>query len=392
MAIGHLSDTPMTHPESLVARPDLRRMFAPLLLLLGCGHTEPFASIPSGTDQPFDATPPIRLTLNQGPDRGATWLPDGSGILYSAQQLGRRDRDVCFAVLPPTGGRQRQMTCDLSPAGRNLTDALESFAAAPDGRLAFLAASSSIGATSPDQQGIVLGSVDDPINYRVLQPVPYALPGDRLYGGVSQLQWLSSNRVLYLGERVLYYKACLGCPLDTLRSGLDATWLAVDEVDPSPQRILGTENASGVSTGSNENEVYYTLGGDTRVFLQSLSDGAVSVVHDFASAGIARDVHVMGNRIAVVVGGRVAFGTDPLLGTMQWDSGGVLHVVDLQAGTDVTLDGPGLFRRPQISPSGSAIVAEGYSLIVTQAMLPGGEIQSDTTVSERGDLFLFGQP
>jgi hypothetical protein len=77
---------------------------------------------------------------------------------------------------------------------------------------------------------------------------------------------------------------------------------------------------------------------------------------------------------------------------MQWDSGGVLHVVDLQAGTDVTLDGPGLFRRPQISPSGSAIVAEGYSLIVTQAMLPGGEIQSDTTVSERGDLFLFGQP
>jgi hypothetical protein len=347
-------------------------MFPPLalLLLLGCGHTEPFASIPSGTDQPFDATPPMRLTLNQGPDRGATWLPDGSGILYSAQQLGRRDRDVCLAVIPPTGGRQRQMTCDLSPAGSSLTDAMEWFAAAPDRRLAFLAASSNIGATSPDQQGIVLASVADPVNHRVLQPVPYALPGDRLYGGVSQLQWLSSNRLLYLGERVLYASTCPACPPDTLRSGLDATWLSVDQADPSPQPIPGTEYASGVAAGSNENEVYYTLGGDSKVFLQSLSDGAVSVVHDFAAAGIARDVHVLGNRMAVVVGGRVAFGTDPFLGTMQWDSGGVLHVVDLQAGTDVTLDGPGLFRRPQISPSGSAIVAEGYSLIVTQVMLP----------------------
>ena len=55
------------------------------LLVLACGHTEPFSTPPYGTNQPFDPTPPVRLTLNTGPDRGASWLPDGSGILYSAQ-------------------------------------------------------------------------------------------------------------------------------------------------------------------------------------------------------------------------------------------------------------------------------------------------------------------
>src|SRR5688572_10113746 len=97
---AHLFDTRMTHPESPAVRPESQKLFAPLafLLLLGCGHTEPFGSTPGGTEQPFDPSPPVRLTLNQGPDRGAAWLPDGSGILYSAQQLGRDDHDVCLAL------------------------------------------------------------------------------------------------------------------------------------------------------------------------------------------------------------------------------------------------------------------------------------------------------
>jgi hypothetical protein len=200
------------------------------------------------------------------------------------------------------------------------------------------------------------------------------------------VRWWGGNRLLYLGEQVLYLKACLGCPLDTLRTGLDATWLSVGDMNATPQRIPGTDYASGVSPGSNENEVYYTIGGDSRVFRRSLSDGTVSVIHDFGAAGIARDVHVVGNRMAAVVGGRVTFGVDPTAGQVQWDSGGTLHVVDLQGGTDAVLDGPGLFRRPQISPSGSSVVVEVYPLIIT----PGDE--ADTTVSRSGDLYLYGQP
>jgi hypothetical protein len=366
-----------------------RRLLA-LLAVAGCEHSEPFGSRSFDTDQPFDPTPPVRLTLNRGPDRRAAWLPDGSAILYSTQLVGRRDNDVCLAALPPTGGIQRSLTCDLSPSGAGTTDALESAAPAEDGRLAFVAATSGIGELSPEAESIVLASVDHPASRRVLRTVPYTIPGNPTHGGVSQLRWLGPNRLLYLGELVVRRQPCAQCQYDTLRSGLDVVWLDVDDPAASPQALPGTDFASGVSPGSSADEIYYTLGGDARVYRQLLSTGAVSVVRDFGAAGIARDVHVLGNRMAVVVGGRVAFGVDPLLGPAQWDSGGVLHVVNLQDGTAVALEGPGLVRRPQLSPSGTAVIAELYPLIITTPV--DGIPIPDTTVSRVGDLYLFGQP
>jgi hypothetical protein len=354
---------------------------------MGCGHTEPFGSPTFGTDQPFDPGPPVRLTLNRGADRRAAWLTDGTAILYSTQLLDRRDNDVCLALLPPTGGRQRGLTCDLSPNGSTLTETLESAAPASDGRLALVAAISSIGALTPDSQSLVLASVQDPATRRSLVRIPYSIPGGRLHGGLSQLRWLGPHRLLYLGESVTVLRPCQFCPLDTLRSGLDGVVID-DDGATFPQTIPGTEFASGVSPGSSEDEIFYTLGGDTRVYRRFLSSGAVDVVHDFGPAGIARDVHVVGNRMAAVVGGRVTFGIDPSMGPTQWDSGGTLHVVNFQDGSDLTLDGPGLFRRPQLSPSGSSVITEVYPLIIT--FLGPGFV--DTTVSRVGDLYHLGQP
>ncbi len=91
-----------------------------------------------------------------------------------------------------------------------------------------------------------------------------------------------------------------------------------------------------------------------------------------------------------MVGGRVAFGVNPVLGPIQRDSGGVVHVVDLAAGIDRPLDGPGLlFRRPALSPDGAHLVAEGYP--VTIFNFPDG-VTADTTVGQSGDLYLFDIP
>ncbi|MBA3319723.1 MAG: hypothetical protein H0T50_16750, partial [Gemmatimonadales bacterium] len=94
-------------------RPTRWTAFA-LLSLLGqstaCSHSDPFSN-PQGTDTPFDPGPPVRLTLNQAHDGNPAWLADGSGILYSAQQLDRPDTDVCLAELPATGGSQRRLIC-----------------------------------------------------------------------------------------------------------------------------------------------------------------------------------------------------------------------------------------------------------------------------------------
>jgi hypothetical protein len=355
--------------------------------MMGCGHTDPFGSPRFDPDQPFDPTPPVQLTLNRGADRRAAWLPDRSAIFYSTQLLGRQDSDVCLAMLPSAGGRQRALTCDLSPNSGTLTEALESAAPAADGRLAFVAATSTIGSILPAEEALVLGSVEDPATRRVLTRIPYTAPGGRRHTGLSQLRWWGPNRLLYLGESVTTLRPCELCERDTLRSGLDAVVLDADGI-ALPQAIPGTDYASGVSPGSSEDEIFYTLGGDSRVYRQFRSSGAVDVVHDFGPAGIVRDVHVIGNHLAAVVGGRVSFGTDPLLGPTQWDSGGTLHLVDLQDGSDMIIDGPGLFRRPQLSPSGAGIVAEVFPLLIT--FNPDGTI--DTTVSRVGDLYLFGQP
>jgi hypothetical protein len=387
----------MTQLGELKRRPVVGRLATGLALwaVSGCGHSEPFGSGSYDTDQPFDATPPIQLTLNRGPDRRPAWMPDGSAIVYATQGVGTRDADVCLATLPPTGGRQRSLVCDLSPDAPNLTEVIESAAPAADGRLAFYAATSRIGFPTPETESLSLGSVADPAIRTSLLTIPYTIPGHRIHGGVSGIRWLGSSQLLFIGEAVSLFTPCNGCALDTLRSGIEAVSLNL-ESGVAPQPIPGTDNASGVSPGGTEDEIYYTIGGDSRVYRRILSTGEVSIAFDFGSLGIARDVHVVGTRMAAVVGGRVHFADDPSFGPTQWDSGGVVHVVDLQSGSDVALQDPadlGLYRRPQLSPSGSELVAERFPLVLLPIMDENGVVIGvDTLVVRIGDLYRFGQP
>jgi hypothetical protein len=388
----------MTQPAVPRQYPPLESWIKLLALctLCGCGHSEPFTPGNFGTDQPFNPTPPVQLTLNHGHDRRAAWLPDESAILYSTQLEGSRDHDICLAVLPPTGGRQRQLTCELNPNAAELTEALESAAPAADGRLAYVAATGRLNLIAPELQQLSLATVADPITRTPVLRIPYTIPGRRTHGGISQLRWLSPTRLLFLGEAVSVITPCPGCQKDTLRTGLDAVWLDLSAAGAAPQAIPGTDNASGVTPGATADEIYYTLGGDSRVYHLDLATGAVSVVHDFGAAGIARDIHVVGNRMAAVVGGRVHFTVDPALGPVQWDSGGIVHVVNLQDGSDMTLDDPsngGTFRRPQISPSGSQIVAERNPFVFLEIVDQNGAVIGiDTMVVRVADLFLMGQP
>jgi hypothetical protein len=354
------------------------------LLVLACGHTEPFSTPPYGTTQPFDPTPPVRLTLNTGPDRGASWLPDGSGILYSAQQSTRSDHDVCLAELPPDGGTQRRLVCDLPSAAAGQTDAIESPAAGPDGRLAFVQASGLVGNPNPSSEALAVAPTLDASNAVEVQRIPYTLPGEPTHGGITQIRWLGENRLVYLAEAVVYRTPCVQCPIDTIPTGLDVALLDLSAPGSSPVVLAGTDFASGVSPGPTSDEVYYTLNGDTRVYRRVLSTGDQSIVHDFGPAGIVRDVHVAGGRLTAVVGGRVNVAPDAELGQIQWDSGGIVHIVDLASDDDVALDDVShLFRRPVLAPAGDRVVAEGYPVIATE---------SGTTIGRSGDLFLFSTP
>jgi len=356
-----------------------------LLLALACGHTDPFSTPPYGTTQPFNPTPPVQLTLNLGADRSPSWLPDGSGIIYSSQQLGRVDADVCLAELPPTGGTQRRLICDLSRLGTDTNNAIESPTVSVDGRLAFLKATSSIGGTNPSSERLAVASTLDAASAAEVQIVPYAPPGEPTRSGVQALRWLGTDHLIFVGGLATIRRACATCVLDTIVTGFKVDILDLAGGGPSP--LVGTDQASGLAVGSSSDEIYFTLSGDTRIFRRTISTGETQAVHDFGAAGIARDVHVAGGRLTAVVGGRVHFSVDSLLGPVQWDSGGVIHVVDLTTDGDVALaPGARLFRRPALSPAGDQLVAEGYPLIIKPLPVP------DTTVSRAGDIFLFTTP
>jgi hypothetical protein len=348
-----------------------------------CSHSEPFAN-PESSEEPFDPGPPVRLTVNPAHDGSPSWLADGSGILYSAQQLDRDDADVCLAELPPTGGQQRRLVCDIPGDGES-TDAAQSSAASADGRVALLSAGNgTIGGTSPVFLDLALLSTLDAMDAQRVRALPYTPAGGSPQDYAGHLRWLTADALVYVGQRFRTKQDCLACVRDTVIVGTEVTTLTVDGTTATA--VPGTELATGVAPILDGSAILYTLPNDTRIYRRALGNGDVTVVHDFGAEGIARDVHAVGNRVAAVVGGRVAFSVDPLWGPVQWDSGGVLHVFDLEETGSQSLDTPGrLYRRPALSPDGSRIVAEGYPLIITQ--LPEGP---DTTVSRSGDIYLFG--
>jgi hypothetical protein len=357
-------------------------------VVAGCGHTDSFTSPPYGTDAPFDPSPPVRLTFNSLPDLSAAWLPDASGILYSTQLAERADNDLCLALLPPAGGSQLQVTCDLSVGGVDSTNAIESPAPLSDGRLAFVESSGQIGAPGALTQSIVIAPSLDPSGATRVQRIPYIVAGEPEHNHVRGIRWLGTGRLVFIGGNVAYLADCEGCPKSNVVADLKIVTL--DAGGGSPAVVSGTDFASSISVGRNEDEIYYTINGESRIYRRTLSTGDVTVAHDFGAAGIARDVHVVGNRMTAIVGGRAAFGINRVLGPTQRDSGGVVHVVDLISRSDQSFDDPDfLYRHPALSPTGDQLVAEGYPLQISTDQVTGS---TDTTVSPTGDLYLFGAP
>ena len=364
--------------------------FAMLVLMClstACSHSDPF-SHPLGTDTPFDPSPPVRLTLSDGHDGHPTWLADGTGILYSASQPSREDGDVCLAELPASGGSQRQLVCNL-PGEKTTTDAAQSPAVGADGALAFLSAGNGgLRGTNPVFIGIAVSSTLDASNAQTVRGLPFTPTGGVLQDYAGYLRWLAPARLAYVGQQFRLFRPCgdISCPFDTLLYGTEVTLLDFSGASAAADAVPGTAQATGVAAIDEGAAILFTLPNDARIYRRELAGGDVTVFHDFGAAGTVRDVHASGNRVAAVVGGRVAYSVNATLGPTQWDSGGIIHVLGPEDGDEAVLDTPErLYRRPALSPDGARVVAEGFPLVIVQS--PTG---FDTTVHKRADLYLFG--
>ncbi|MGH7752260.1 MAG: hypothetical protein ACREN5_05550 [Gemmatimonadales bacterium] len=349
--------------------PPLRRMLAGVLLAgagagaAACDHSVPFPPGNYAPTEPFASGALIQLTFNPSWDGFPRWLPDGSGIVYAFQRVDRPEPDRCFGILaaPPRGGARVGSICATTAASLDSTDGYALPAIRGD-RIAYVRTHSRIGAIAPDAGALVLAPWSDLTQARALRPLPYTADG-RNYGTIDHLRWLDQSSLIYVGEVVAYPRPCSSCLPDTLTSGLDIVRLLFNDQSVTLLPVPNTDFASGLAVREgNGDTIYYTIGGDSRVYRRTLSSGDVAVIHDFGQ--VARDLDLVGNRMVAVVGGVVSFAFDSVLGMpVQRDVGGALWLLDLGTGVATPLSGSHFYRRPSLSPDGRFVVAEVTDLI-----------------------------
>ena len=359
-------------------------MVAAMTLAAACEHTAPYQPEPPAPAPPFTQLFPRRLTFNPGDDRTPSWLPDGSGIIYSSEREDRPDHDRCLAILPPEGGTVLTRFCRVDPVHADSNDLMESAAVSPNGRIFFHQVVSRIGRQKLGASALMLGSASDPLHAVTLRILPYTAPNGRFHSSIRTPQWIGSDSIVYLAE-LLFYEGSTFLP-DTFYTGVDAVLLDLSGAEPLFNVVPGTDYASSVSISNEPGILYYTLGGDSRVFRRVLSTGEVSIVHDFGAGNIVRDVQVREPRMVAVVGQSVLYRNEDAHGFVQRDEGGDIAFVDLNSGGTTFFAGDSmLFRHPMISPDGARVVVEVQPFAPVHPE-PESEFNAP---NHRADLWLF---
>jgi hypothetical protein len=359
-----------------------------LIALAACGHDQPFTQDEFGSDTTLTQGADRQLTYNVRTDRTPTWHPDGSAVYYMFEDGGSFGSDRCLGVLPGTGGSIRRVICPVTLSSVDSLDALYEPAINSSGRWLYVREASPFGSITPSVSALVLGDNADPLAATVVRSFPYTAVNGKIHQGISHVRWVNEDIAIYLAQRVMYLAECGTCPLDTVRSGLDLVTVDLSSPTPVLQIVPNTDEASSVSIGPG-NGVYFTRNGDSRVYQLDRTSGATSIVHDFGAGQIARDVDVSGNRLFAIVGGRVSYVVDSVLGPLQRDEGGQMRMVDLSNGSETPLIVPGrFFRRPAASPSGGRMVAEAFPVSIVGC----GGVCQDTSLAKVADLWLFDIP
>jgi hypothetical protein len=334
----------------------LRRAGLVLPLLAGCGHGEPFSSRYLPEDGPIGSLQPRQLTRSPGEDQFPSWSPDGSALLYSFVDPVTMDR--CVGQMPGGGGQVVVFRCPTDDrANDSLDQAIEPMMRG-DGSVAWVHLHSARERQIHDGGSLYLGSLDGTRPPRRLWHFPYLAPTGSVHFGATNLRWMPGDRLLYIGIDYLIRAVCFGCKPDTVVISREVMLLDASQPSPSPAPIAGTAEATSIWPTADSTGFYFTRAGDARVWQRPLDGGGLpTLVHDFVSGGIVRDVSVVGQRLAAVVGGKVSYGFEESIGLRQLDSGGVLTMVDLSTSAATQIDTL-LYRRPVLSPDGRRLVAE----------------------------------
>jgi hypothetical protein len=326
-----------------------------------CGHNDVFQPQEPVGLPPRGGGAFHRVTFNTGDDRFPTWLPGDSAIAYALEASDELGEDRCIATVRAEGGTRRPLAC-LHRLGTDSAANSDWPAARDGGRIAYVwePVKPYPSNGTPDSAIVFIDELTAPGAPRAVFTFPYVEPGVRFYHTVSHLRWLNADTLVAIAITNAVTRDCSACPFRPVRIGRDVVLLDLTTSPATLSVVPGTGTATAVARGPTGNDVYYTIAGDTRVFHRLVATGDSAVVHDFGAVGIARDVSVAGARLAAVVGGSVSYRVD-IVGPIQDDSGGPVHLFNVTTGVDSVLPDSGvLYRHPVLAPSGGRLVVEGW--------------------------------
>jgi len=307
--------------------------------LAACEHAQPFNAVSGEPNVPFDTTFPRQLTFSASADLEPSWLPDGSGIIYTFAR-GTPDNDRCLAILPAKGGHQLRTMCPTPVANdADSANTLWEPAVGPGGVLAYVRESSLPGDLAPKSRELVVASLDAPDPGRAVVSFPYLGSDGQFRDDASHLHWQGGDTLVYLAEQVNYITN--GVHADTVTIPLEI--VRVDLTGASPVRTVvpGTANAMSLTVDSS-GALIYTLLGDTHVYRLPRAGGAAAVLYDFGSAGVPSEVQVSGKVLVAMIGGSLITAT----------------VGDTVVTSIPSPNTAQQVRRPALSPSGARVVIE----------------------------------
>jgi hypothetical protein len=309
------------------------------VLMLGCGHSDPFTPASQGSTGPFDALQPTRLTFSPDSDLTPAWSADGSRLYYTFAIPRDPDHDRCVGVLPGAGGSRVAEKCPLTDVAADSTTVSRWPAPGPGNLMAWTEYQTFVGRVTPDVGTIRIGTFDPADPGKPVLSLPYLAPSGQVHDVPTHLAWLSPDELVYVANAAVFFPPCRGCPIIEHLQGLEIVRLVLNPEPATVVIVPGTTGATSLSVASSGTGFYYTLAGDSRVHFHDLVSGQSTVAYDLAPLGIPDEASVHAGILAARIGDSLAF-------------------VTLQTGaTTVYADPDWILRSLTLSPDGSRAAA-----------------------------------
>src|SRR5260370_38874871 len=103
-----------------------------------------------------------------------------------------------------------------------------------------------------------VASVAVPSAVPVNRPLDNTAPSGQIHQAISHIGWLAPSRLVYLGERVTYPRACGSCSPDTVRTGIEVVTLDFAGATPVVSLVPTTATASSAAGWVTGDTIYFT--------------------------------------------------------------------------------------------------------------------------------------